>query len=362
MRETRIHWLTLRFDDHVLESQIKASMMTRFRTLTFAATVMTLIILVCLVLGGFGGRLITPVIISLISISFCLLLVWLCDEYPSVTRLMPASVSRLLSDQSEFHARLCQLGSILWLICLATWWRMTLQGTFTRIRPDDSVRVLGCCALWVAIQLGLHFFLFPFSLRLLVQASAVPIIVSGAISQMLFMALGLGELFGYIFELQVRTDFLEKTRRLEQLASEKERMMYELQMSRQHQDALVREHERLRLTLASRTSHESEHSDSLSDDGRRDLPSIPIGARYARSESSKMSFGTDSEVVILTGARRTASVSSSDAGSTDGHAIVDDQVQSVWGRVSAFVPMLNSERFEALWRTLEDSGIDPHED
>ena len=51
-----------------------------------------------------------------------------------------------------------------------------------------------------------------------------------------------GELMGYVLESVIRANFLERADQVERLKQEKERVVYELNMTRHRQEAVLRQH------------------------------------------------------------------------------------------------------------------------
>ena len=82
-------------------------------------------------------------------------------------------------------------------MCMALWWRLVLEGSLPRIRLDELGKILASCTMWLVTAVAMHVLHFPFKLRVVVLASALPIILSSEIKQPLLLTLAGGELIGY---------------------------------------------------------------------------------------------------------------------------------------------------------------------
>jgi len=282
---------------------------------------------------------------------------------------------------------------------MAYWWRMVLDGSLPRIRPEEHEKILACCAYWLVCTVTMHVLHFPFKSRGVVLASAMPIIMSSDIKQPLLLALMGGELMGYVLESVIRANFLERADQVERLKQEKERVVYELNMTRHRQEAVLRQHveqqnlwqrqhrqqqQQQQVWWPSGGSWRHSTASTSQDDSTVGLDSAPphtgtapphIGAApmapHARSDArstaeSTTSYGSNSEVAhaswnidapqLALGAAEVA------AGVGCRPLVVRDTSEALptcpFRRVTPEPPLLSLERADALWRTLEDVGLE----
>ena len=387
-----MHPLTLEFDDEKLEAEIKS----RVFSLPWmrAAMVLSLLVLLTIELAGYGrSPLQYLVVLTMHWFGFAVI------YFPGlIAVIMPG---RMLANRMELHTSVCRLGLVAWLGCMSAWWYMVLTGVLPRIRRDDFSKTLACCALWVLTPVTMHVLHFPFLIRSTVLASAMPIIFSGDIAQMLLAALAGGELLGYILEDLIRSGFRERAEQFERLRQEKERAVYELLLTQHHHKAQARQQQPQRLEdthhqhpQQKQQQHGGEeqsrqHAQETAPDDvlRKCLDDMPRlwAEPYANSiPESLLSSGTNSEIVGLfpdtvmsDQAYACSDACSSKAGAASGaedaEAFSDDLCIVARGmsirrrRVVAHMaetresdaapPILSAERTDALWRSLADAGI-----
>lgn len=364
--------VTLEFDDETLEAELKSKVLNL--PIVRAGVVMSLLLLLSLELAGYGRSPLHFVPVFLMWL--CAYIVVCAPEY--VTRRLPEAWNAILNNRSEAHNQLCIFCSAAWVVCMANWWRMVLDGSLPRIRPEEHEKVLACCAMWLVCAVSMHVLHFPFNIRGVVLASAMPIILSSDIKQPLLLALMGGELMGYVLESVIRANFLERADQVERLKQEKERVVYELNMTRHRQEAVLRQQQQVWWPTGGSWRHST--ASTSQDDSTVGLDSAPphtgtapphIGAApmapHARSDArptaeSTTSYGSNSEVAhaswnidapqLALGAAEVA------AGVGFRPLVVRDTSEAHAPTVTPEPPLLSLERADALWRTLEDVGLE----
>ena len=377
--EVHTHPVTLEFDDETLEAELKSKVFNL--PIVRAGVVLSLLLLLSVEQAGYGR---SP--LQYLTV----LLMWLCAFVicyapRCITRLMPETWNTLLNKPEKVHSFMCFFGTAAWVMCMALWWRLVLEGSLPRIRLDELGKILASCTMWLVTAVAMHVLHFPFKLRVVVLASALPIILSSEIKQPLLLSLAGGELIGYTLESIIRSNFLERADQVERLKQEKERVVYELNLTRHVQEALLRQkvEQQQQPGYSKRFSQASKSHDDykLNDYSSVDLdsnggapphtgavptdPDSPVRERYSTLHersiaASTTSVGTNSEIAGISHEVEADQQAVSAADSQRPGLRQREGMQTAKAYVptrSLCQPLLNLERTEALWRTLEDAGL-----
>ena len=373
--EVHTHPVTLEFDDETLEAELKSK--TLNLPIVRAGLVLSLLLLLSVEQTGYGRSPLQFLTVLLMWLSAFVV----CYAPRCIIRLMPETWNTLLNKPQQVHSFICFFGTTAWVICMALWWRLVLEGSLPRIRPDELGKILACCTMWLVTAVTMHVLHFPFKLRVVVLASALPIILSSDIKQPLLLSLAGGELIGYTLESIIRSNFLERADQVERLKQEKERVVYELNMTRHVQEALLRQkvEQQQQPGCSKRFSQASKSHDdyTLNDYSSVDLdsdggdsaptgPDSPVRERdstlHERSiAASTTSVGTNSEIAGISYEVEAYQQAVSAADSQRPGLRQREGMQTAKAYVptrSPYEPLLSLERTEALWRTLEDAGLE----
>ena len=239
--------------------------------------------------------------------------------------------------------------SISWSVILAGHqWRF-YTGTESPVGPDDTLEALAICFLWtltLACQRIMH--VIPLSRYIVIVWATWVCAINNDWRLSFFLALVLGEALGYALEYTLRESFLCHVEEIERLKCEKERIHYDLLMAQKQQERQQEEQEQLHwqqqviqqqspqgtLSRGARSLRSHEKSDDASSSALSELAALNSNARHPGPVCrERPGIENSSE-------RR----SLSDAGST----CASDKSGM----------LMNQDRMEALWRSLEQSGID----
>ena len=141
---------------------------------------------------------------------------------------------------AEVHGLIGMVFEVSWGLAVLPYWWQIWNGTLTRLQPDETEKMVGCCCLWVVamivpcvLHLSMrHCFLF--------YAHALAVVITSPHWQRhLLLAMMLGYGIGYTFERMLRGAFLDRAQDLEQLRREKERMAYDMMIA-EHRSATTR--------------------------------------------------------------------------------------------------------------------------
>lgn len=376
----QIHPLTLEFDDEILEAQLKSD--TLNLTVMRAGCILTLMLLSCMESAGYG-RLPVQFFGALF---ICLIAFVICYTPQFVIRFMPKRMQELISSKDKQHTSLTVLGVCVWSVCMLAWWRMIFTGALPRIQPDEFGKVLACCGLWVVATIGVHVLHFPFKCRVVFLFTSMPIVLTSEIAQPLLAALFGGTLLGHVLESVMRSNFRDRMHLVERLSQEKERVLYELNMTRHRQEAQRREDELARQLQAEEERAEEQQAllqqvtqqQQQVTQQQQQKPMSGVPERFERSvpwlphgdfDDESLSRGTNSEILELSqavsqvrpeyGPVPTASGTAPDA-TPDATLRQRRSVRNLGHQ--EYKPLLSRDRSEALWRTLGNAGVQIDDD
>lgn len=253
---------------------------------------------------------------------------------------------RLFSMEPHTFGSICW--PISWSVILARHqWRF-YTGTELPVGPDDTLEALAICFLWMltlACQRIMH--IIPLSRYIVIVLAGWVCAINNDWRLSFFLALVVGEALGYALEYTLRESFLCNMEKIERLKCEKERIHYELLMAQKQQERQQEEQEHLHWQQQGIQQQSTQGTHSC-------------GARSLRShgKSDDASSSAFSELAALhSNARHPGPVcrerpgiekaseprSLSDAGST-----CTSEKSGV---------LMSQDRMGALWRSLEQSGI-----
>ena len=237
---------------------------------------------------------------------------------------------------------------------IGQFWYSTLSGTLPRLGPQDSDRLVGCCCCWMLVLFVPHVFQMRVRHRALLYVHALTVVLTSPYwSRHLLCAMIVGESMGYTVQHMIRTMLVGRERKLEQLQQEKERIQYELLLAQHRNNAGISN-----TGSATRDRHPGDHGApwrgacESTDGGSTNGTSSEIAgfsSSWMNSEQQPHKDGRSAGLHVRS-SRRGGSETSSQASASS--LDCDDGVVS-----SAL-----KQREQALWRTLDDCGLRPHDD
>lgn len=340
--------LSLRFTDPELEDQIKS------RQISSTQQVLVLMAFIMFFFAQVAGMQASATVVMLIHFTIAI-------------TLMRCGKQLLNYSNAEVHGLIGMVFEVSWGLAVLPYWWQIWNGTLTRLQPDETEKMVGCCCLWVVamivpcvLHLSMrHCFLF--------YAHALAVVITSPHWQRhLLLAIMLGYGIGYIFERMLRGAFLDRAQDLEQLRREKERMAYDMMMA-EHRSATRS------ATTRSRRGTSPVRSRSSTSSTRQQ--------RRAVFEADRSSTcGTNSELDGFGESDKGSDVGShcpetrSGAGDRSASGLVSSpRLRS--DRLATHSPRLASQRpanprpgsparrrQDVLWTTLANCGIKPHDD
>ena len=227
-------FLTLRFDDDELETEIRRSQIQSCRHLL---NLFPVLIFLFLELSGYSRNW-----LQLGSVAGGLLFTHLITHHWQFEQSFGWLRVGLVNPK-QWHLYTGWCWSIFWSIDLVIWRYLIQTGGFSRLPPDlvdisigeYMKRVTGACGLWMVAPLIPHILHIGFAHRVFVDVLIIIVVISGSeVWQALLLALILGEACGYVVEHNLRDSFLQRLQSFERVQQEKERAVYDMMMAQQH--------------------------------------------------------------------------------------------------------------------------------
>lgn len=317
-RLSRMHWWTLNFDDEELEQDLRRN---RTAQCQVALSSISILLLGTGMFTRFGQFWFHYVCVALLIF------------IPSMVKEEDCRWL-LQTDLNTF-------GSISWAFCwtviIARFRWLTATEGYQDLGPDDTVDAIALCFMWMLNLISQRVMHANPWCRAVVIALGLMICGRNECwRHVFFSALFLGEVLGYVLERTIRDGFLHHMKSIEQLRREKERLHYELLMSKKQQE-----------------------SSAASSIGSQSIPGRGNASSSACSELASFlpCIADDSAPRCHVTQGGLVTVAKDRPGSADG----SDAASACSMDSAASGYYMSSCRMDVLWRTLEQSNVLPME-
>ena len=226
-RHTRIHVLTLRFDDHSLEAELRAGQLGASLYVLLITGGLCYAFLTATGYGQpfgdqpFGAKAFGP------SHPYQMLQLLTVGVYLGFVRYLRPSDDDDAERGMRKHKIACHVWAGAWVTNIVAWWWAFMHDQVERFSPDEVEKINAASALWLTVPMVQHVLHIDPLHRACVICMALTIILSGQVCKPLLTALLAGEALGYAFEHNMRSAFLDRVETVRELRLTNERLMHD---------------------------------------------------------------------------------------------------------------------------------------
>lgn len=331
----RIHPITLQFDDDEMEQDLRSGTLDASYCVLILFSMLDIL---CRAVFPSSNVMFDPDVFTSKAVAYTCIAI----TYATVVVLLRYVRTLPRHEAAIFFDKLWMLS---WVSNVAVWWFMLQLGLARRLSPVEGQGAAVCCAMWALVMVIQHTLHIGFRYRVIVMLMAISIaLTSLAWRRELLASLMFGEAVGYSLEHMVRSSYLPRALSLEETRRAKERSDYDL-----------------RMLAHSRARGSTSSPGRLRDPARSFANSSRSKSKSARSTSSGSSIAELSQYALRS--REAPYVTSI----SDGPAVASARPSmSLRQRGEEAPPPSATQRGivreQALWRTLEASGLLRQED